>query len=77
MACCAARQLDGESEEEQESAGTGEEEEDGDESDLVSPALHSTSLFDNKGNRGDAVDRLVPHSAVIHCEIVCVRKPGP
>lgn len=35
MACCAAGQMDGESEEEQESAGTGEEEEDGDESDLV------------------------------------------
>lgn len=33
--------MDGESEEEQESAGTGEEEEDGDESDLVTPVLHS------------------------------------
>lgn len=46
LACGVAGQMDGESEEEQESAGTGEEEdeeeeEDGDESDLVTPVLHS------------------------------------
>lgn len=45
LACCVAGQTDGESEEEQESAGTGEEDEDGDESDLVTPAPHSDSVF--------------------------------